>query len=134
MGRLLSFSLISGLIIISTAASAQVAGSGAQFAASRAPNRAPLGVEFSYPHTAENSSWIMDVNFGDGTSGKLQSPCADGQSGAANCNPAGWTGTHMYSSAGSYKAILTRGGLPLCYGCSAPVLGTVTITVPPNAP
>jgi hypothetical protein len=133
MAKSLTFGLMLGIIIMGTSAEAQVAGSGAQFAVSRTPNRAPLAVDFSYPHTIDNSSWMMDVDFGDGTSGKLQSPCADGQLGA--CNSAGsWTGTHVYSSAGTYKAILTRGGLPLCFGCSPPVLGTVAVTVPPNAP
>jgi hypothetical protein len=138
MTRLLSFGLISGIIIMiimGTAGYAQVAGSGARFAASPTPNRAPLGVVFSYPHTVDNSSWMMEVDFGDGTSGKLQSPCADGRSGAANYNPAGlWTGTHTYPSAGTYKAILTRGGLPLCFGCLPPVIGTITVTVPASAP
>jgi hypothetical protein len=107
-----------------------------QFNASPTSGRAPLPASFSYAYTSDNSTWMMDVDFDDGSTGKLQPPhprpCAKNPSGlaVADCPITGaWRGAHMYASAGTYTATLTRGGLPLCFTCKAPVLGAVTITV-----
>jgi hypothetical protein len=127
--KAITVGLFLGAAIMATAAYAQVAGqvTDPQFIATSTSGRAPLAVEFSYPYTSETSTWILNIDFGDGATDSLQSPCP---SGAVNCNsPSPWKGTRTYSAAGTYRAVLTRGGLPLCFGCPAPVLGTVTITV-----
>jgi hypothetical protein len=106
----------------------------ADFSASPASGVAPLAVSFSYPHEGDNGSRMMNVDFGDGSSGTMQAPpappCSHGPSGVVSCPVAGpWRGAHAYASAGTYTATLTRGGLLLCATCPTQVLGTVTITV-----
>jgi hypothetical protein len=98
-------------------------------AASPVSGPAPLSVALSYPHRAENSAWILDIDFGDASAATMRSPCGTTQ-GTQNCAPGGvWTATHRYALPGTYVATLTRGGLPLCATCRPPVLATVTVTV-----
>ena len=70
-----------------------------QFGALPVSGRAPLPVSFSYPYMSDNSTWMMHVDFGDGSSGKMQPspppPCAHNPSrvAVANCPTAGaWRG------------------------------------------
>ena len=129
--------ILTAMIVGTVGAQAQRPGSPQpQFEALPMSGRAPLPVSFSYAHTSDNGTWMMNVDFGDGSSGKMQPPrphpCANSPSGvaAAGCTTTGaWRAAHMYASAGTYTATLTRGGLPLCFTCKAPVLGTVTIAV-----
>jgi hypothetical protein len=123
--RCLAAGLSLAAIVLVTAARGQSPG----FAASPPSGPGPLAVTFSYPHTAENSTWILDIDFGNGGSASMGSPCGNTPT-ARNCAPGGaWTATHSYSEPGTYVATLTRGGLPLCFTCRPPVLGSVTVTV-----
>jgi hypothetical protein len=110
---------------------------GATFSAAPTSGVAPLPVSFSSPYATagDDSGWMMDINFGDASSGKMLPPavppCSKSPSGIVNCSSGGelWRGAHTYTSAGTYTVTLVRGGLPLCGACSAPVLGSMTITV-----
>jgi len=127
--------MLGATIAVAAAAHAQPAGSQQpSLMASPASGPTPLPVSFSFPYASDNGNWMMDIDFGDGSSGKMQPPpsppCANSPSAGAGCPPAGpWRGAHTYASPGTYTATLTRGGLPLCFTCPAPVLGTATITV-----
>jgi PKD repeat protein len=119
-------------VMIDTTAAARA--QDAKLAASPQSGPAPLAVTFSFPHAAANSSWMMNIDFGDGASAAMTQPssppCVASPTGALRCpNSAHWSARHVYASAGTYTAKLTRGGLPLCFTCNPPVLGTVTIIV-----
>jgi hypothetical protein len=125
--------LLAGLLVGTALLLAPIAHA-ATFSASPASGVASLAVSFSYPYESDNGSWMINVDFGDGSSGTMQAPpappCSHGPSGVVSCAVAGpWRVAHTYASAGTYTATLTRGGLPLCATCPTPVLGTVTITV-----
>lgn len=127
--------LIAGVITANAAAYAQPSDLRAPlFAASPMSGPAPLPVNFSYPYTSGSNGWMMNVDFGDGSSGHLERPppppCSHSPAGVVSCPPIGpWYGSHAYASPGTYTATLTRGELSLCATCSAPVLGSVKVTV-----
>ena len=75
------------------------------FSASPASGQPPLTVTFAWG--GANTSAVK-VDFGDGTQGSCTDSCASGSM------------THIYTSAGTYQANVTAGGMPL---------GTATIAV-----
>ena len=103
------------------------------FSASVSSGYAPLSVAFSYQYESTNSHWMLAIDFGDASSGEMQLPapsrCAKAPDSASKCPGFRWQSVHAYEYPGIYVATLTRGGLPRCFGCAAPVLGTQTINV-----
>lgn len=94
-----------------------ISASASQLTAAPRSGSSPLTVQFSYPVTDATTNWMLALDFGDGEAGRMQRTSK------------GWGVSHTYRSAGSFNAVLSRAGLPLCVGCKAPVVGKARVTV-----
>jgi hypothetical protein len=112
--RILVFAIVGCLIMSESPTRAED-----RLGASPSSGLAPLNVEFSYPLNPDNNNWMLDIDFGDRGTGRL----------VPSIVTRSWTANHVYQSPGTHIATLTRGGLPLCVSCIAPVLGTITIEI-----
>lgn len=96
------------------------------FSAQPRSGTAPLSVVFT-------SNAEGPVNFGDGTSGRMEQNCATGFSGPANCNTGSYFATHTYTQPGTFTATLFSGCPVWQSECPWHMLAQTTVTVSSGA-